>query len=184
LRVNSILGASVLAAAALVSAAPPETADPEDELKAATVLAFLQNSKWPDGAAAGPHLTVGVVGRPEFAQVLRRLIEGKSVGGRGVRVQVVGFPIDPRCCRVFYVATERRLEIERALSGAAGAHVLTIGDSSRFLDEGGAINLFFSDGHMAFEVSLAALEQCGVSISSKLLRFGRVRDLPKTKGPG
>jgi hypothetical protein len=98
LRVVSTLGALVLAAAASLPAAAPDVADPEDELKAATVLAFLQNSKWPDAAAASPHLTVGVVGRPEFARVLRRVIEGKTVGGRSVRVQVLGFPIDPRCC--------------------------------------------------------------------------------------
>jgi hypothetical protein len=37
---------------------------------------------------------------------------------------------------------------------------------------------------MAFEVSMTALGQCRVAISSKLLRFGRVRDLVKQRGPG
>jgi hypothetical protein len=50
------------------------------------------------------------------------------------------------------------------------------------LDSGGAVNLLVIDGHMSFEVSLEALDRSGVSISSKLLRFGQIRSRKKGDG--
>ncbi|MEO8597723.1 MAG: YfiR family protein [Candidatus Solibacter sp.] len=164
--------------------AATESTDPEDELKAATVLAFLQNAKWLDAESGGPFLTVGVVGRPAISAALHRAIEGKTVNGRVVRILDLTLPADPRCCQLLYVATDHKLDIRRALTGTAAAHVLTIGEANRFLEDGGAINLFLVDGHMAFEVSMAALDQCRVAIGSKLLRYGRVRDLAGQRGPG
>ena len=177
---GGVVGQLVLRGAALAA----QTVEPEDELKAATVLAFLQYARWPQRTAAGPNLTIGVLGRPAMFDVLHRNLEGKTVNGRNVRVIDLALPADPRCCQAYYIATGRKEEINRALAGAAAAHVLTIGESNRFLEEGGAINLFLVDGHMAFEASMAALEQCKVAISSKLLRFGRVVDLPRPGGAG
>jgi hypothetical protein len=175
---------AAVVAAQVASPGAVKAADPEDELKAATVLAFLQNAKWPDSETGGAHVTLGVLGRPAFFQLLRRTIEGKPVGGRLVRVVEVRQPVDPHCCQALYIASDRRVESQQALAGAAAGHMLTIGEANRFLDDGGAISVFLVDGHMAFEVSMTALGQCRVAISSKLLRFGRVRDLVKQRGPG
>ena len=164
--------------------AASDAAEPEDELKAATVLAFLQNANGLDAEPGGSRITLGVLGRPAFFHVLSRTIEGKPVNGRPVHVVEVTHAFEPRCCQVLYVAADRHADIRRALEGAAAGNILTIGESSRFLDAGGAINIFLVDGHMAFEVSMAALDQCRVAVGSKLLRFGRVRDMPKQRGPG
>jgi prepilin-type processing-associated H-X9-DG protein len=50
-----------------------------------------------------------------------------------------------------------------------------VGETDRFLDYGGAVNLLLVDGHMGFEVNLEAVKRCGVEISSTLLRFGQIR---------
>jgi hypothetical protein len=70
-------------------------------------------------------------------------------------------------------------EIKPVLQSFSGAHVLTVGETDGFLEQCGAVNLFFVDGHMAFEVSLGALGRAGIEISSKLRRFGQIRDLAK-----
>ena len=175
---------ALIACGALCGVAyPAAAADPEDELKAATVLAFMQHTTWLESEGTSAPLTVGVLGRPAFLEVLRRTVEGKNVNGRPLKAVGLTLPLDPHCCQVYYVATDRRPETERVLAGAAAARVLTIGEAARFLDSGGAIQMFFVDGHISFEASLLALQQCRVTISSKLLRFGRVRDLPKARGP-
>ena len=156
---------------------PLRAADPEDELKAATVLAFLQHAQWQDTASTGKPLVIGVVGRPDFANLLQRALDGKAVNGRGVKVMDPGSPPDPRCCQVLYVGGSKKTDIQQALAGTVSAHVLTIGETDRFLEYGGAVELFLNEGHMAFEVSLDALNRAGISISSKLLRFGRIREL-------
>jgi hypothetical protein len=157
------------------SLAPSATqmVEPEDQLKAATVLAILQNSKWGSGNS-DPRLVVCVWGRPAIIEALRAALDGKTVNGRTVQVMPATAAMDTRCCQVMYMGTGRKAEMQRLLPGAAAARALTIGEDDRFLESGGALNLFVSEGHMAFEVSLTALQQSGVSISSKILRFGRV----------
>ena len=151
----------------------------EDELKCAALLALVQNAHWPEDAAPGTPLTIGVLGRPAFLRCLRTLVDGKTVEGRPLRVEEIRSPADPRSYQVVYLATGKLEEIKPALQAFGVEHVLTVGESDRFLEQGGAINFYLADGHMAFEVSLGALDRSGIAISSKLLRFGQIRDLAK-----
>ena len=171
--------AAILMLAALLAPVLPGDAGPEDELKSATLLAFLQNAHWAEELAANTPLTVGVVGRAAFLRRLQASIDGKSVNGHPLRIVSIGGLVDSHCCQAFYFATDKSAEIKPALQSLASSHVLTIGETDGFLAEGGAVNLFLIDGHMAFEVSLNALERAGIEISSKLLRFGQIRDLAR-----
>jgi hypothetical protein len=144
--------------------------DSEDELKSAAVWLFVQYSNLQPGVDGA--ITVGVLGRSAFGQALRRTLEGKSTGGHPVRV--VDAKSDMRCCQIVYLATGKNEEIRRALQSSQPLRVLTIGESDHFLDSGGAVNLFIADGHISFETSLDALDRCGVTISSNLLKFGQI----------
>ena len=168
---------------ALASVALPGGKDAEDQLKSATLLAFLQNAHWADELPANAPLTVGVAGREDFLRRLQNSVDGKSVNGHVLKTLALNAPVDPRCCQVMYFATDKPAEIKPVLESFRPAHVLTIGETEGFLEAGGAVNLFFVDGHMAFEVSLGALQRAGVEISSKLLRFGQIRELPKGRTP-
>jgi hypothetical protein len=168
----------VLASVASRPVLPFSSVTPEDELKSAIILTFLRYSEWPGRAGPDLPLTVGVLGRPGLVPVLRRTLEGKPVNNRTVRVIELKSLSDPQCCQVVYLATDKAAEIQQALNSARSSRILTIGEADRFLEYGGAVNLMVVDGHMAFEVNLNALEQSGVSISSKLLRYGQVRGRP------
>jgi len=151
---------------------------PEDELKSALILTLLRYSEWPGRASPDQALTVGVLGRPGMVPILRRTLAGKPVNNRTIRVIALKSLSDPQCCQVIYLATDKASEIRPALASARSSLILTIGEADRFLEYGGAVNLMFEDGHMAFEVNWSALEQSGVSISSKLLRYGQIRGRP------
>lgn len=166
---------AALASPLLAGPPPPQVADSEDELKAATVWLFVQYAHLTP--AAGRAITVGILGRPSFGQVLRRTLENKTAGGHPVRV----VEAKPGCCQVVYLATDRSDELQRALQDTPSHGPLTIGESDRFLDYGGAVNLFIADGRIRFETSLDALDRCGVSISANLLKFGQIRK--RAKGP-
>ncbi len=150
-------------------------ADPDDELKAAIVLSFLRFSTWRQLPPEGEPLTVGVVGRSSMTQALRRVFEGKSVNTHTLRVEEIKGPVDARHCEIIYYATAVTTEIRQGLLDLQSPHALTIGESDKFLANGGAVNLLPIEGHMSFEVSLEALQRSAIDISSKLLRFGQVR---------
>jgi hypothetical protein len=145
--------------------------DPGDELKSAIVLSFLRYSTWKE-PGKGEALQVGVLGRPGLAGTLRRLVEGKSVNNRPIRILEVKNANEVCRCQVLYIASDKRADLQQALQAAHSQHALTIGEADRFLEFGGAVNLLEIDGHMSFEFSLDVLDENGIDISSKLLRLG------------
>ena len=164
---------------AMLPAWSPAAGEPEDELKAAVVLSFLRYSDWPRPLPAGAPLTVGVVGRQSFADTLRGALDGKSVNEHRIRIVVLKPGGDAAGCQVIYFATDKGEEFRSMLEGANLRQVLAIGESRDFLEWGGAVNLMVVDGRMSFEVDLEALERSGVNISSRLLRFGQIRNPKK-----
>jgi hypothetical protein len=152
--------------------------EPEDELKSATVLSFVRHSEWLQAATPAGPITIGVTGRPSMVGVLRRTLDGKTANNRAIRIVDVKRSGDLRACQVLYVASDNNNEIRETLASMGAAHALTIGEADRFLEYGGAVKLLIVDGHMSFEVNPAALDRAGVSISSKLLRYGQVKLRP------
>lgn len=157
--------------------------EPEDELKAATVLSFLRYSEWPAAPSGDPSLTVGVLGRPALVLTFRRALEGKLVENRPVKVMELPAEPAPNCCQIVFLAPEKPGDLKSALVLAHSMHALTIGAANQFLELGGAIQLLIIDGRMSFEVSHEALERSGITISSKLLRFGQIHSAGKGKPP-
>jgi hypothetical protein len=155
--------------------------EPEDEIKSVAVLNFLRYSTWPEPVPGT--LTVGVLGRRSFLDALRATLESKPVNGRAVRVTEVKRAADVQECQMVYLATERSADIKPVLATAQSVRALTIGESDRFLDYGGAINLFLVDGHIGFEASLETIERTGVTVSSNLLRIGQIRGRARHGGP-
>jgi hypothetical protein len=151
--------------------------EPEDELKSATVLTFVRHSEWLRDSQTGP-ITVGVTGRPSMISMLHRTLDGKTANNRAIRIVDVKASGDLRACQVLYIASDNNNEIRETLGSLGASHALTIGEADRFLDYGGAVKLLIVDGHMSFEVSPAALDRAGVSISSKLLRYGQLKVRP------
>jgi len=151
----------------------------EDELKAAVVLSFLRYGEWHAPLPPNAPLTVGVIGRTAFANVLRKSLEGKTANEHPLRVVDLKTPAESHGCAVVYFADDKTLDAKAALQSIAGEHLLAIGEAREFLDWGGAIRLFVLDGHITFEFDLEALDRCAVNISSRLLRFGQNRNPKK-----
>ena len=117
-------------------------AEAEDELKSATLLAFVQSAHWLDELAADRPLRMGVVGRAAFLHCVQTRIEGKSVSGHPLRVLAITGPVDSRCCQVIYFATDKPTEIKPVLQSFGSAHVLAIGETDGFSKRGGPSTCF------------------------------------------
>jgi hypothetical protein len=157
---------AVIASSPLAAQTDPAS---EDRLKAAFVYRFPQFVEWPAGALDGREtLDICVVGPNPFGSTLDELVAGESLNGRrlAVRHLTVAQPIDG--CRVLYVAGENRRPL---LSRVADQPILTVGDSSTFLDDGGIIRLTLVDRRVRFEVNALAAERARLRLSSQLLRL-------------
>ncbi len=164
-----------IAIASMLLLSALKATEPEDELKAAVVLSFIRYAEWKPSRAPGTIIRVGVTGRPGFREALKRTLEGKTVGNSLIRIIDVETDMDTPCCHVVYFATTKNSEAQRGLSMNRAARAITIGEADQFIESGGAIAVRLMDGRIRFEVNLKEVQRVGASISSKLLRFGRIR---------
>lgn len=153
-------------------AAPAQTPDqpPAYDLKAAFVYQFPNFVEWPDAALAGRTTLDLCVARPNpFGSVLRDLAAGESLNGRALAVRDVPAtdPLD-RCHLLFVPAA---VSSRRLLDRASALPILTIGETERFLDEGGIIRLHILDRRVRFDINASAASRARLRLSAQLLQL-------------
>jgi hypothetical protein len=174
-RITLLTAATVLLASPLWSQS--KTPSEEYRLKAAFVYRFPQFVEWPAPALHGHEAITICVLRPNpFGTLLRELIAGETLNGRPLAIRETERPSDIDGCQVVFVPGSGNATARAVLEAVGNHPILTVGESPRFLDQGGVISLQVIDRRVRFEVSPAAAERIGLRLSSQLLRLAvRVR---------
>ena len=97
------------------------------------------------------------------------LLKSISVNGRPIIVRRLNRPQES--CQLLFVSASER-DVFRVLL-QAGPGVLTVGESSGFLSDGGMINFVVDERRVRFDVSLKNAANASVKISSRLLSVAR-----------
>ncbi len=160
---------SLVAVALAVGGVPARAQHQADEsrLKTAFVYQFPQWTEWPAQALTGRQTFDYCVSAPaRFTPLLRELVAAEMIGGRRQVVRELA-PIDSAAaCHVLFVSGA----VNRSVLERVAAHpVLTIGDSARFLDDGGIIQLVRAGNNLRFNINVAAAQRAGLRLSSHLL---------------
>jgi len=161
----------LLAASIVALAVPPAGAQDtplEYQVKAAYLYNFVKFVEWPVGAVDGT-ITICTAGRNPFGVALNDIVRGESIEGHAIATRVVPAP-QPDCNVVFIPADVRAGEYLRALRDAP---VLTVGESTDFIAQGGIINFVRDAGMIRFEIDQDAAMRARLQISSRLLRLAR-----------
>jgi hypothetical protein len=143
----------------------------EYEVKAGYLLNFLRFVEWPEPAAgqAKEPFFVCIIGDDPFRDVLDRLVEGETVNSRPIVVRRLQRWQEP--CHLLFVSGSER-DAFRILR-QTGPGVLTVGESTGFLDADGMINFVVIDRRVRFDINLAAAQGSSVKLSSRLLSVAR-----------
>lgn len=167
------LGLSLSLSALCVYGAGDPDALPEPQIKAAYILNFTRYASWPQAAQADPRapLVLCMMG-PGSGDIARQL-QSRSAGSRPLELRTISKQEDAATCHALYFGPSAGAP-ERARQAALLARlrdlaVLTIGDSTSFLADGGMINMMLVDGSIRFEVNLAAARQSGMSLNPRVL---------------
>lgn len=148
----------------------------EYDVKAALLLNFARYIEWPAGAfenARSP-IDVCVLAPSPFGDALERTLAGETVANRQLSARDIRGVSDSTGCHLLFIpsAAESRAS---ALVRQAGPHTITVGESRRFADMGGAVSLVVEGGRVRFNVNLRPVEDRGVRISARMLQLaGRV----------
>jgi hypothetical protein len=169
------LGLSGLLAIAMLPAAlSSQGRQPSEEyrLKAAFVYRFPQFVEWPAPALDGHEsLTICVLRPNPFGSLLGELIAGETLNGRSLTIREIDRASAITGCHVVFVPGEQPAAAKAVLTAAGQHPILTVGESPRFLDDGGVINLRVVDRRVRFEISATAAERAGLRLSSQLLQL-------------
>ncbi|MCE5199575.1 MAG: YfiR family protein [Armatimonadota bacterium] len=177
-RTRSFMGMAV--AILLLTALPQigavgRTAN-EYEVKAAFLYNFAQFVEWPSDVfrdSKSP-MVIGVFGQDPFGSTLDEAVKNKTVNGRRFVIKRFKALRDIETCQILFVSASEGERVEKAARAAGGKGVLTVGESSHFIDHGGIINFTIDNSKIGLEISVDHARNASLKISSKLLRLAKV----------
>jgi hypothetical protein len=160
----------------------PEVAN-EYKIKTALIYNFLKLTEWPEAPAGAEDKvhTLGLLGNDDTYEACMTL---KGRTARNKTVQLVR--LSPKDLKdkdskalkdvdiLYYTHTldsKEKLEMKTVLAAVKGKTVLTIGETSGFLEQGGIINFFVADNRIRFEVNLYAAKNTGINIKTSVLKL-------------
>ena len=157
--------------AQLAPTASASAASLEYEVKAAFILNFTKFVEWPASAFATPNapFAICILGNDPFGRVVDQIVEGESVNGHKIVVERIQAD-SQKSCQVLYFGDPKP---NPAVLNAASAGVLTIGEGSDFIHEGGIIGFVLDNRHVRFDINLKAATNADLKLSSKLLAVAR-----------
>ena len=174
-RIATALAACGLGLGVVSSAAAQPTL--ENDVKAVFLYNFTKFIDWPAPAAPQPGaFRVCVLADADFAQAVDRTIAGETVDGRPLERLEPQSPDQVRSCGILYVGRSHTERSARFIAAARNLPVLTVGEGSAFLQQGGAIGFVLDNNRVRFDINVAATQRSGLRVSSKLLRVARSVD--------
>jgi hypothetical protein len=169
---TALLRAVMMAALLLTfpKANAQQAAASEAQVKAAFIVNFAKFVEWPSDRSSGP-LVICVADRSsDTLQELRRLAESKSVAGRSIQVRSIGGFAESSGCHIVFVPQSTL----KQLPPYGGNEILSVGENSAFLENGGILSLVIQNDHVRLQVNPEAAQAAQLKISSKLLAIARV----------
>ncbi len=144
----------------------------ESQIKAAFLSNFAKFISW-QGARpnTGGDFAIGVLEDDVFADELRTLVSGRSIGGRSVQVRLLHSLADAVRMDVVFVPAGQEHDMGAHLASLRRSGVLTVGESRRFAELGGIINFQLQSGKIRFSINRQAAAEAGLKISPQLLKL-------------
>jgi len=141
----------------------------ENRVKAAYLFHFVQFTEWAPEDLKNAEMSFCTFGEDPFRGELERVVAGKAIGPRNIRVSHVKQVQEVRNCQVLYVPKSETKRVTALLAEIAGHAVLTVGESDNFIEQGGMVRLFIEQNKLRFDINQQAAEQSGLRLSSRLL---------------
>jgi hypothetical protein len=156
-------------------AAPELKSAKEEEIKAAFLYNFTKFITWPTTVFTTPSSPFNNCLLLDHTKgTVSDAFRGKMVADRSVEVLSFDSMQDVGSCQILYIGDSDQETRASALAAVDGKPVLTIGENKGFAQQGGMINFYIDDDRVLFEINVDAVNQAGLSASSRLLSLARI----------
>ena len=147
----------------------------EYALKAAFLYNFAKFVEWPKEAFPDEStpIVLCIVGEDPFGTALEP-VKGRPVHGRKTVIKRDVKPDELTTCHICFVGRPEEENLARILAELRDRHALTVGDVEGFAQRGGVIGLVTVEDEIHLEINVDAAERAGLTVSSRLLKLGRI----------
>lgn len=162
------LGTMVFFLLATVQSSQNQNSPSEFHVKAAYMFLFGKYITWPEDLP--PDFTIGVYGPDPFGPILEEVLAGKHMRKRPFAIKRFSDKDDVKGCQILYIAQGTPIE-KKDLDLWNRGGILTIGETPKFLEKGGAISFILNENRVHFSVNLRAIQSLKLKPSSQLLKI-------------
>ena len=150
------------------------TPSKEYQIKAVFLYNFTQFVEWHPAAFQQPTapFVIGILGEDPFGNYIDQTVAGENVGGRPIIVRRYKEAKDINSCHILFInSTTIANDVLKVI---ASRNILTVGDNSNFIRQGGIVRFYTDNNKIRLQINLTAARTANLNISSKLLRVADV----------
>ena len=151
----------------------------EYRIKAAYLYQLGRYIEWPAKAFSSPvaPFVIGVLKEDPIAADLDQIAQVKKIQDRPIQIRRFSPDGDVPACHILFLSASLAPEVQAVvIRKISGKNVLLVGDSDKFLDQGGAVRFVIEENNVRLYIARKAAQREGLTISSKLLQVARVLD--------
>ncbi|HVW21087.1 MAG TPA: YfiR family protein [Opitutaceae bacterium] len=143
----------------------------EYKLKAAFLFNFTKYVQRPSALPADSERTIviGLLGSDPFEGELQRIARGRRSGSHPVAVRVLTGLEEVGAADLLFVPAAEEGRFAALAAKLRKVPVLTVGESGRFLDDGGVLAFVRDGDRLRFSIALGAVRRSGLQVSAQLL---------------
>ena len=170
------VAAAVCASAPVEEACAQSALPTEYHVKAAFLYKFARYVEWPAETFASPAdtLVISVLGKDPFEDLLDRVVEGKTVRGRAIRIVRARDLREAESAHILFVSESKRRQLGSILERIGHKPLLTVSDMKSFARDGGIIGFGTREERISLDINVEAAGRAGLRISSRLLKIANV----------
>lgn len=173
----AVLGLSLLLAPAGLKAQQVATIDREYTIKAAFLYHFLTYIDWPEGTFTDSKqpFVIGIYQTDPFGAVLDKIAATKNVEGRPIEIRRLNSTDKLLECHIVFLASTVEAAVQKSVLGLlANSHVLCVGETEDFVEQGGAAQFFVEGNKVRFAFNTDVVDRSNLKVSSKLLSLAKI----------
>lgn len=145
---------------------------PEYKVKARFMLFVGQAVSRQDGTPVvpvGSAFQLGVFGRSPFENHLSAALEGRTIGGRPVRLVFPSTQTELQACHMVFICPSEMDRMGEVNGWLEGRPVITVGDRPEFLEQGGMVLFLLVGSRVEIWVNQSRVKGAGLAFDPSFL---------------
>jgi hypothetical protein len=156
---------------------PPQISTAREyQLKAAFLFNFTQFVEWPSESLSEPStpLVIGILGEDPFGSYLDEIVANEKIDTHPLEIRRFRAESDVTQCHILFINLKGNAAQSEVFTSLKRKSILTVGDTDRFIRNGGMIRFVNENNKIRIRIDLEATKQAGLTISPKLLRLAEI----------